>query len=106
MTHEPPTVKPGPVGPGSDRYPELYTGWPVDRPIPTEVAFAAAKERWFTEGREVYSTTNYQGDFYFMFEFTMQTYNPLMWLGYFFPDDLEKFRQEFGRLIADGKVQK
>lgn len=71
--------------------PEMaFEQWPSDRARPTPEEIEAARVRW-----KEFCHPDDMTDFSFDFGFMMTTYNSLMWLGFFFPEEAKEFQRKF-----------
>jgi len=70
----------------------LRHNWPADRPEPKVEEMEVAKVRYRAD---IAKYPNDTSDWCFGLEFAMATYHPLMWLGFFFPDEAETMRLKF-----------
>lgn len=78
---------PGALVPKRTPYPKPLLGWPCDRPTPSAEQWAAAERRYIT-------TCEVESESYWNMglRYVMATYDRLLWLGFFFPEEEAQFR--------------
>lgn len=80
--------------------------WPIDIPLPSAEECLVAEQRHRKERLDWEARTGEPDwtDGGLCLTFMMATYNPLIWLPYFFPDRKEEFDKQFASDLAAFKL--
>jgi hypothetical protein len=70
--------------------PKPLLGWPSDRSTPTEEQWAEAERRYLTT-----CEAESESDWNMGLRYVMATYDRLLWLGFFFPEEEAQFRFQY-----------